>query len=87
MTARRRAGSDVDMRFENDKQRRAFGRAAVVGIEFAVAVVACLLGGYWLDQRYNTEPAFTLAGLVLGSVTGFRILWKLAKESERDMLD
>ncbi len=73
------------MRFENDQQRRAFGRAAVIGIEFAAAVVACLLGGYWLDQRYNTEPGFTIAGLLLGSLVGFRLLWKLAKASEQDM--
>ena len=72
------------MRFENDKERRAFGRAAVVGIEFAMAVVVCLVGGYWLDQKLGTEPAITLVGLILGSVTGFRILWKLAKANEPD---
>ena len=74
----------ADVRFENDRERRAFGRAAVVGIEFAVAVVACLVGGYWLDQKLDTEPGFTLGGLVLGSFTGFRILWKLAKATQND---
>ena len=80
-----RASSDVcDVRFESDKERRAFGRAAVVGIEFAIAVVACLLGGWWLDQKFGTDPTLTLIGLLLGSFTGFRILWKLAQAGAQD---
>lgn len=61
-----------------------FGRATVVGIEFAAAVVGCMLGGWWLDGELETEPALTIAGLVLGSITGFRILWKLARSLDKD---
>ena len=49
-----------------------------------MAVVVCLVGGWWLDQKLDTEPGFTLGGLVLGSVTGFRILWKLAQSTQDD---
>lgn len=85
LTALRRARSDDPrVRFEDEKDRRAFGRAAAIGIEFAAVVVVCLVGGYWLDEKFDTEPTLTLLGLLLGSVTGFRILWKLAKEQARD---
>ncbi|MEL7367720.1 MAG: AtpZ/AtpI family protein [Myxococcota bacterium] len=73
------------MRFQNDKERRAAARASVIGIEFAVVVVGGLLGGYWLDERYDTKPVITLIGFGFGCLAAFRILWKLAKQSEQDL--
>ncbi len=73
------------VQFDNKQERRAFGRSAVVGIEFAVVVVAALLGGYWLDDKFGTSPLWLFVGLALGFGTGLRILWKVVKANERDV--
>lgn len=33
-------------------------------------------GGRWLDARWGTDPWLQLAGLLLGSVAGFRVIWR-----------
>ncbi|MEM7676001.1 MAG: AtpZ/AtpI family protein [Myxococcota bacterium] len=82
----RRPGSDKNaLRFQNEKERQSVARASVVGIEFALLVVGGLLGGYWLDERYATKPILTLIGFGFGCLAAFRILWKLAKQSEQDL--
>jgi F0F1-type ATP synthase assembly protein I len=35
---------------------------STLGLEVALPA----LGGYWLDQRWNTSPVFVLAGVFLG---------------------
>lgn len=57
------------------------GRASSAGIELAIAVVAFLLLGWWLDGKLGTAPWLTLLGLVFGSGVGFRSLWKAAQEA------
>lgn len=57
------------------------GRASSAGIELAVAVVAFLLLGWWLDGKLGTSPWLTLVGLVFGSGVGFRSLWKASQEA------
>ena len=37
-----------------------------VGWFFATCIVLGVLGGLWLDGQANTEPLFTLLGVVLG---------------------
>jgi F0F1-type ATP synthase assembly protein I len=48
----------------------AFG---LVGIGFSLVfwIVGGALLGRWLDARWDTEPAFTLALLVVGMMIGF----------------
>ena len=62
----------------------AWGRASSVGIEFSIAVIVFLLFGWWLDGKLGTQPWLTLAGLGLGSLVGFRALWRVAQEVEDD---
>jgi F0F1-type ATP synthase assembly protein I len=57
------------------------GRASAVGIELAVAVIGCLLAGTWADTKLGTGPWLALAGLILGSLAGFRSLWRAAQAS------
>ena len=40
-----------------------------IGFQFAGTMVAGLLAGWWLDGKLSTEPAFLLAGTVLGAGT------------------
>ena len=42
-----------------------------------VAVLAGVLGGYWLDQRLGTVPIFVLVGFAMGSSGGAIGCWRL----------
>lgn len=85
MTGPRRLGH---ARTIGDRKKRTragnWGRASSVGIEFSIAVVCFLLGGWWLDGKLGTDPWLTLVGLGLGSLVGFRALWRVAQDLEQD---
>ena len=76
----------------NAARTRAYYRglsASSIGIEFAVAVIAGLLGGMWLDGKAGSAPWLMILGLCLGFATGMRGVWRhvaaadrAAKESE-----
>jgi F0F1-type ATP synthase assembly protein I len=42
-----------------------------------VAVLAGVLGGYWLDQRLGTNPIFVLVGFAIGTTAGAIGCWRL----------
>jgi Putative F0F1-ATPase subunit (ATPase_gene1). len=42
-----------------------------------VAVLAGVLGGYWLDQRLGTIPIFVLIGFAIGTTGGAIGCWRL----------
>ena len=37
-----------------------------VGWYIAIAIVLGVLGGLWLDGKFNTKPLFTIIGLIIG---------------------
>ena len=39
--------------------------------QYALAIVACTLIGYWLDNLLNTGHVLLIIGVLLGSVAGF----------------
>jgi hypothetical protein len=43
------------------------GAAGQVGCVTLVIILAAVLGGLWLDSRFQTKPAFTI-GLLIGSI-------------------
>ncbi len=53
------------------------------GLQFAVSIILCLLGGRWLDQRLDTSPLFLVLGVFLGAGAGFYSLYKTMVEAER----
>lgn len=54
-------------------------------IGFFTSIFAGLLLGLGLDAWLNTSPALTIAGIVLGSVSGFIKMWSIARrETERE---
>jgi len=55
---------------------------AGAGIQMAVSVLLCLLGGNWLDQRWGTSPLFLILGVFLGGGAGFYNLVKLLTRAE-----
>lgn len=48
-----------------------------VAFVLLIAVLAGVLGGYWLDQRLGTIPLFVLIGFGLGTVSGAGACWRL----------
>jgi F0F1-type ATP synthase assembly protein I len=48
-----------------------------VGIQLALSIFLCLLGGNWLDQRVGTSPLFLILGVFLGGGAGFYNLYKV----------
>jgi F0F1-type ATP synthase assembly protein I len=50
---------------------RVAGPYLTLGIQFAATLLICVLIGKWVDGYYDTTPAFTLVGGILGIVAGF----------------
>lgn len=48
-----------------------------IGFVLLIAVLAGVLGGYWLDQRLGTVPIFVLVGFAIGTVGGAVACWQL----------
>lgn len=65
MNKQRRESSSVGEAY------RVAGPYLTLGIQFAVTLLLCVFAGKWVDGYYNTAPAFTLLGGVLGIVAGF----------------
>jgi F0F1-type ATP synthase assembly protein I len=61
------------------------GQFLGVGFEFAGVVIACVIGGYYLDDYLGTSPLFILL-LTLGGMTGalYRLLWMLRRLERRE---
>ena len=53
-----------------------------VGTEMLAAVLIGTLGGYGLDRLFDTKPWLMIIGFVLGSIAGFRSLFRLVKKEE-----
>lgn len=66
---------------------RAAGRVSAIGMEFAAAVIICLLAGWWADGKLGTGPWLAVAGIVLGSAIGFRAVYGAAKTMQKQAED
>ena len=42
-----------------------------IGFFIAGSIIGGLLGGLWLDDKLNSEPAFLIIGLILGIAFAF----------------
>ena len=59
------------------------GMLASVGITLVVATAGAMIGGYFVDRWLNSSPWFTLIGLGVGMVAGFRNLFRSIKRAEQ----
>jgi len=60
-----------------DEILRRAGPYLGIGSTFLAAVGGCLLGGWWLDRWLGTRPWLTLAGALLGIVSGFYLFFRI----------
>lgn len=49
---------------------------AGVGLQFAVAIVAFVLLGQWVDRKLGTAPAFLMIGVFVGGAGAFYNLYR-----------
>ncbi|MDD9941451.1 MAG: AtpZ/AtpI family protein [Myxococcales bacterium] len=69
------------------KLLKTYARVGAVGIELALSTVLGLLGGQWLDGRFDTTPFLTILGLLLGLTAGFRSLVRTARHASSSNAD
>jgi ATP synthase protein I len=58
-------------------------RYANIGIEMLVSVFIGAFAGYGLDYLFHTRPWLMIAGFILGSVAGFRSLFRLLEQENK----
>jgi ATP synthase protein I len=64
---------------------RLLGVAGTVGINLVASTFVGFAIGYWLiDGHIGTFPWFTIIFTLLGIVSGFRYLFRVARRAERE---
>ena len=54
---------------------------AGMGLELGMVTAALTLGGWWLDQKFATEPWLMLLGLAIGMIGGTYKMYRIGKKS------
>lgn len=62
-----------------DSPWRAIGFAGLVGVDFAICIVAGVLIGRYVDRLLSTNPWCMLIGLLLGLATGVYSVYRLIR--------
>lgn len=57
--------------------------ASSVGIQLVVSTFAGFLIGYGLDSLFHTSPWLTFIFLIIGIISGFRELLRIARKSDK----
>ena len=66
------------------KLYRQAARYSSVGLEMGIAVAIGVSIGYYLDRTFNTQPWLMIVFLLLGVAAGFRGLFSLMKEIDKE---
>lgn len=64
-------------------QHAAAGQYMGVGLQFAASIALFLFAGIWLDGRLDSEPWFTILGVVVGGSAGFYSLYRRLMHDQR----
>lgn len=59
-------------------------RVMRVGIEFAACMLVAAGAGMAADWMSKMTPVFCIAGLMLGTVAGFRVVYRVSREMEAE---
>ena len=59
------------------------GIAYTLPASLIAPIIVLTLAGYWLDERFGKSPAFTISGALLGAVTGFINMIRIANKLNR----
>jgi F0F1-type ATP synthase assembly protein I len=50
--------------------------------QLAVVVIVPLVGGYKLDQHFDSSPIYTIIGLVVAVLASFGVLYRILREAK-----
>lgn len=64
-----------------------FGSAISMGWRLAVAVLIPIVVGVKLDERFHSEPSYTLAGLMIAAFASVLIITKTVQEVNRQQAE
>ena len=56
---------------------------AGLGVQFAVAIVAFLFAGQWLDKRLGTNGLFTIVGVFVGAAGAFYNMYRRISAAQK----
>jgi ATP synthase protein I len=73
----------LHMKRETRRALRELAYYSSLGFQVALSIFIGLFAGIYLDQRIDTAPWFTLIGLGLGIVAGYRNIGLAIKRSRR----
>jgi ATP synthase protein I len=54
-----------------------------LGLQVALSIFIGLFFGLWLDEKWGTQPWFTLVFLAFGIAAGFKNIWLALKKSRK----
>jgi F0F1-type ATP synthase assembly protein I len=70
--------------FLQPKGLKSYGRYGAVGIELLASIAVGYYVGHWLDGKFGTHW-IALVGFLLGCYAGFRALFVVAGQMQRDI--
>lgn len=73
----------TDRETEDQADARNMGLAYVLPMALAAPIVLLTLAGWWLDDHFHKSPYFTLGGALLGTVSGFINMIRIAGKLNR----
>ena len=56
------------------------GIAYTLPASLIAPIIVLTIAGYWLDERFHKSPAFTIGGALLGAVSGFINMIRIANK-------
>lgn len=71
----------------NKKKKGMYNNLALitqVGLNVIIPILLGVYIGRWLDDKFNKSMFFTITLLIVGSLSGFMNLFKLAKPKDKD---
>ena len=71
---------------KNKAQFRSFADVSTLGLEISLCIVVGAAGGWWLDDRFGTEPWLQGLGLFLGIAAAGKAVLRVMKTVKRDLL-
>lgn len=60
-----------------------WGEYGSIGAEMFASVLIGTLGGYGLDRLFHTKPWLMVVGFILGSIAGYRSLFRLLNKENK----
>jgi ATP synthase protein I len=66
------------------KNWKGVGSFGTLGLEVVVAIVLGLLGGRWLDRKFDTAPYLALVGFFFGVATATKAILRAWKDMQRE---